>query len=328
MCLMRAITIPSPGGPDALRLAEVPDPVPAAGEVLIATAAAGVNRADLMQRQGFYPPPPGASPYPGLECAGRIAALGDGVDGWQVGDEVCALLSGGGYAELVVVPAGQLLPLPNGTTVTEAASLPEVACTVYSNVVQLSGLAAGETLLVHGGASGIGTFAIQLGVALGARVACTAGSRVKLDRCRELGAELAIPYRDEDFVKAITAFTDGRGADVILDIIGAAYLERNLAALAPGGRLAIIGLQGGAKTQVDLSAMLRKRATVRATTLRARPTHEKAAVVAGVNEVVWPMVSNGQIRPVIDTVLPLAQAAEAHKLMEADTHVGKILLAT
>jgi putative PIG3 family NAD(P)H quinone oxidoreductase len=328
MWRMRAITIPSPGGPEALVLTEVADPIPAEGEVLIATAAAGVNRADLLQRQGFYPPPPGAPPYPGLECAGRIAALGDGVDGWQVGDEVCALLAGGGYAELVAVPAGQLLPLPGRTTVTEAASLPEVACTVYSNVVQLSGLAAGETLLVHGGGSGIGTFAIQLGVALGARVACTAGSAIKLDRCRELGADLAIPYRDEDFCEAIMRFTDGRGADVVLDIIGAAYLERNLAVLATGGRLAIIGLQGGAKAEVDLSVMLRKRATVRATTLRARPAHEKAAIVAGVNDVVWPLVSDGQIRPVIDTILPLAQAAEAHKLMEADTHVGKILLAT
>jgi putative PIG3 family NAD(P)H quinone oxidoreductase len=328
MWRMRAITIPAPGGPEALRLTEVADPVPAAGEVLIATAAAGVNRADLMQRQGFYPPPPGAPLYPGLECAGRIAALGDGVDGWQVGDEVCALLAGGGYAELVAVPAGQVLPLPGRTTTTEAASLPEVACTVYSNVVDLSGLTAGETLLVHGGASGIGTFAIQLGVALGARVACTAGSRVKLDRCRELGADLAIPYRDEDFVEAVMTFTEGRGADVILDIIGAAYLERNLAALATGGRLAIIGLQGGAKTDIDLGALLRRRTTIRATTLRARPTQEKAAIVAGVNEVVWPLVNEGLIRPVIDTIFPLAEAAEAHKLMEADTHVGKILLAT
>ncbi len=325
---MRAITIESPGGPEMLRLTDVTDPVPAAGEVVIANVAAGVNRADLMQRQGFYPPPPGAPPYPGLECAGRVIALGDGVVGWQVGDEVCALLAGGGYAEQVAIPAGQVLPLPSGTTVTQAASLPEVACTVYSNVVQLAGLTRGETLLVHGGASGIGTFAIQLGVALGARVACTAGSPAKLDRCRELGAELAIPYRDEDFVEAIDRFTDGQGADVILDIMGASYLQRNLAALAINGRLAIIGLQGGAKTEVDLSLMLRKRATVRATTLRARPTHEKAAIVAGVNEIVWPLVSDGQIRPVIDTIFPLAQAADAHKLMEADTHVGKILLAT
>jgi putative PIG3 family NAD(P)H quinone oxidoreductase len=325
---MRAITIESPGGPEVLRVTEVADPVPAAGEVLITTAAAGVNRADLMQRRGFYPPPPGAPPYPGLECAGQITALGDGVDGWKVGDQVCALLAGGGYAEQVAVPAGQVLPLPGATTVTEAASLPEVACTVYSNVVQLSGLAAGETLLVHGGASGIGTFAIQLGLALGARVACTAGSRRKLDRCRELGAELAIPYRDDDFVEAVRGFTDGRGADVILDIMGASYLQRNMAALAIGGRLAIIGLQGGAKADIDLGAMLSKRATVRATTLRARPTPEKAAIVAGVTESVWPLVSSGQIRPVIDSIWPLAQVAEAHKLMEADTHVGKILLVT
>ena len=327
-CRMRAITIPSPGGPESLAIAEVPDPVPAADEVVIAVAAAGVNRADIMQRQGFYPPPPGAPPYPGLECAGRIAALGDNVSGWLIGDEVCALLAGGGYAEQVAVPAGQVLPLPGGVAVTDSASLPEAACTVYSNVVQLSGLSAGETFLVHGGASGIGTFAIQLGVALGARVTCTAGTPAKLDRCRELGAELAIGYRDEDFVDAIMAFTDGRGADVILDIMGASYLQRNIAALATGGRLAIIGLQGGAKAEIDLSAMHRKRATVRATTLRARPTQEKAAIVAAVKEAVWPLVSGAQIRPVIDTVLPLDQAPQAHRLMEANKNVGKILLTT
>ncbi len=325
---MRAITIVSPGGPDSLRLAEVPDPVPAAGEVVIAVAAAGLNRADLLQRQGFYPPPPGAPPYPGLECSGRIIALGDGVTGWRVGDEVCALLSGGGYAEQVAVPAVQVLPVPEGTTVTQAAALPEVACTVHSNVVHLAGLAAGETLLVHGGASGIGTFAIQLGRALGAKVACTAGSRPKLDRCRELGADLAISYRDEDFVAAIERFTGGRGADVILDIMGASYLQRNVAALAIGGRLAVIGLQGGTKAELDMNALLRKRATIRATTLRARPTHEKGAIVAAVREMVWPLIAAGQIRPVIHATLPLAEAAEAHKIMEADTHVGKILLVT
>lgn len=325
---MRAVTIPSPGGPDSLLVAEVPDPVPAAGDVVIAIAAAGVNRADVMQRLGFYPPPPGAPPYPGLECAGRISALGEGVSGWRVGDEVCALLAGGGYAEQVAVPTGQVLPLPAGVTVADSASLPEVACTVYSNVVQLSGLSEGETFLVHGGASGIGTFAIQLGVALGARVACTAGSEAKLARCRELGADLAIGYRDQDFVEAIMTFTGGRGADVILDIMGAVYMQRNLAALATGGRLAIIGLQGGTKAEIDLGAMLRKRATVRATTLRARPAPEKAAIVTAVREAVWPLVRDGQIRPVIDTILPLEQAAEAHKLMEASNHVGKILLAT
>jgi putative PIG3 family NAD(P)H quinone oxidoreductase len=328
MSRMRAITIVSPGGPESLRIAEVPDPVPAAGEVVIAVAAAGLNRADLLQRQGFYPPPPGAPPYPGLECSGRIIALGDEVIGWHVGDEVCALLSGGGYAEQVAVPAVQVLPVPEGTTVTQAAALPEVACTVHSNVVELAGLVAGETLLVHGGASGIGTFAIQLGRALGAKVACTAGTPAKLDRCRELGADLAISYRDEDFVAAIDQFTAGRGADVILDIMGASYLQRNVAALAIGGRLAVIGLQGGTKAELDMNALLRKRATIRATTLRARPTDEKGAIVAAVREMVWPLITEGQIHPVIHAALPLEEAAEAHNIMEADTHVGKILLVT
>ena len=325
---MRAITIESPGGPEVLALTEVPDPVPAPGEVLIAVTAAGLNRADLLQRQGFYPPPPGAPPYPGLECSGRIIAVGEGVTQWKVGGEVCALLSGGGYAEQVAVPAVQVLPVPAGTTVTQSAALPEVACTVYSNVVHLAGLTEGETLLVHGGASGIGTFAIQLARALGARVACTAGSQAKLERCRELGADLAIPYRDEDFVPAINQFTDGHGADVILDIMGASYLQRNVAALAVGGRLAVIGLQGGTKAELDMNALLRKRATIRATTLRARPTDQKGAIVAAVREVVWPLIGAGQIHPVIHTTLPLAEAAEAHKIMEADTHVGKILLVT
>ena len=325
---MRAITIVSPGGPESLRITEVPDPTPASGEVLIAVAAAGLNRADLLQRQGFYPPPPGAPPYPGLECSGRIIAVGDGVTSWKVGDEVCALLAGGGYAEQVAVPAVQVLPVPDGVTVTQAAAFPEVACTVYSNVVQLARLTAGETLLVHGGASGIGTFAIQLGRALGARVACTAGTAAKLDRCLELGADLAISYRDEDFVTAVQAFTAGRGADVILDIMGASYLQRNVAALATGGRLAVIGMQGGAKAELDLNALLRKRATVSATTLRARPTDEKGAIVAAVREVVWPMFAHGHFRPVIHVMLPLAEASEAHKIMEADTHVGKILLVT
>ncbi len=323
---MRAITITSPGGPEVLQIAEVPDPVPAEGEVLIDVAAAGLNRADLLQRQGMYPPPPGAPEYPGLECAGTIAALGAGVTGWQVGDQVCALLSGGGYAERVAVPAGQVLPVPAGLSVTEAAALPEVACTVYSNVVQVAGLRAGETLLVHGGASGIGTLAIQLGKALGAQVACTAGSRAKLDRCRELGADLAIGYRDTDFVAAVSEFTGGRGADVILDIMGAAYLDRNVAALAQDGRLVIIGLQGGTRAEIDLNAMLRKRASLHATSLRSRPVDQKAAIVAGVRDVVWPLVSAGRIRPVIDATVPLAEAARAHAMLEDGQHVGKILL--
>jgi putative PIG3 family NAD(P)H quinone oxidoreductase len=325
---MRAVVITEPGGPDVMKVAEVPDPAPGPGEVLVDIVAAGVNRADIMQRQGFYPPPPGAPPYPGLECSGRIAALGEGTAGWNVGDEVCALLGGGGYAEQVAVPAGQLLPVPGGVSLTDAAGLPEVACTVHANVFQQAGLQPGETLLVHGGASGIGTMAIQLARARGARVACTAGTPAKLERCRELGADLAINYTDGDFVDAVRGFTGGNGADVILDIIGAAYLERNLAALATGGRLAVIGLQGGGRAELDLGLLLMKRARVQASSLRARPAAEKAAVVSAVGENVWPLISAGWIRPVIDRVLPLAEAPEAHRLIEAGAHVGKVLLAT
>jgi putative PIG3 family NAD(P)H quinone oxidoreductase len=323
---MRAVVVSQPGGPEVLNLEEVPDPAPAAGEVLVGIAAAGVNRADLMQREGFYPPPPGAPPYPGLECAGRITAVGDGVTGLRPGDEVCALLAGGGYAEQVAVPAVQVLPVPAGLSVTEAAALPEVACTVYANVFLTAGLQPGETLLVHGGASGIGTMAIQLARALGARVACTAGSAAKLRRCRELGAELAIDYTSEDFVAAVRDFTGGAGADVILDIMGAVYLQRNVAALALGGRLAVIGLQGGATAELDLGLMLRRRLTVHAASLRARPVAEKAVVVAGVRDVVWPLVQSGQVKPVIDSIIPLAEAGRAHQLMDAGQHIGKILL--
>jgi putative PIG3 family NAD(P)H quinone oxidoreductase len=311
-----------------LNLEEVPDPAPAAGEVVVGIASAGVNRADLMQRQGLYPPPPGAPPYPGLECAGQITAVGDGVTDLRPGDEVCALLAGGGYAEQVAVPAVQVLPVPAGLTVAEAAALPEVACTVYANVFMTAGLQPGETLLVHGGASGIGTMAIQLAHALGARVACTAGSDAKLRRCRQLGAELAIDYTSEDFVAAVRDFTGGSGADVILDIMGGAYLQRNIAALAIGGRLVVIGLQGGATAELDLGTMLRRRLTVHAASLRARPVAEKAVVVAGVRDVVWPLILSGQVKPVIDTIVPLAEAARAHRLMEAGQHIGKILLAT
>jgi putative PIG3 family NAD(P)H quinone oxidoreductase len=324
---MRAVVITEPGGPDVLKVAEVPDPVPGPGEVLVEIVAAGVNRADVMQRQGRYPPPPGAPPYPGLECSGRIAALSDGTTDWNVGDEVCALLGGGGYAEQVAVPTGQLLPLPGGVTLADAAGLPEVACTVYANVFQQARLQPGETLLVHGGASGIGTMAIQLARATGARVACTASTPAKLERCRELGADLAIDYTDVDFVDAVRGFTDGNGADVILDIIGAAYLERNVAALATGGRLAVIGLQGGSRAELDLGMLLMKRARVQASSLRARPLAEKAAIVSAVGENVWPLISDGWVRPVIDRVLPLAEAPEAHRLIEAGAHVGKILLA-
>ncbi|UJB42885.1 NAD(P)H-quinone oxidoreductase [Streptomyces sp. A1-5] len=323
---MRAITIPEPGGPEALVWAEVPDPQPAEGEVLIEVAASAVNRADLLQRQGFYDPPPGASPYPGLECAGRIAAVGPGVHGWAVGDEVCALLAGGGYAEKVAVPAGQVLPLPAGVDLVTAASLPEVACTVWSNVFMIAHLRPGETLLVHGGASGIGTMAIQLAKAVGARVAVTAGGPEKLARCAELGADILIDYREQDFVQEIRKATDGKGADVILDIIGAKYLQRNVKALAVAGRLAIIGLQGGVKAELNLAALISKRAAITGTGLRARPVSEKSAIVAAVREHVWPLIGNGQVRPIVDRILPMAEAAEAHRVVDASSHFGKVVL--
>jgi putative PIG3 family NAD(P)H quinone oxidoreductase len=325
---MRAVVSTEPGGPDVLRVADVPDPVPAAGEVVIRVAAAGVNRADLAQREGSYPPPPGAPPYLGLEVSGQIAAVGDGVTGWRPGDAACALLAGGGYAELVAVPAGQLLPIPDGISVVDAAALPEVACTVWANVFMRAALAPGETLLVHGGASGIGTMAIQLGHALGATVACTAGSAAKLERCRELGADLCVSYRDEDFVAALEAFTGGHGADVILDIVGAAYLARNVAALAAGGRLVIIGMQGGGPAaELDVGQLIRKRASVAGSTLRARPAAEKAAVVAAVRDQVWPLIAAGRVGPVIDRILSLDDVAAAHRLVDAGGHVGKVLLA-
>ena len=323
---MHAVVITEPGAPDVLRWLEVPNPVPGPGEVVIDVVASGVNRADLMQREGRYPPPPGAPPYPGLECSGRVRSVGAGVTGWRPGDEVCALLAGGGYAEQVVVPAGQLLPVPARVDMTDAAAFPETACTVYANVFQLAGLTSGETLLVHGGSSGIGTMAIQLGHAFGARVACTAGSPEKLARCRELGADVAINYRDEDFVAALLGATGGAGADVILDIMGASYLARNLAALATGGRLVIIGRQGGSRAEIDLGVLQGKRASVHATTLRARPANEKAAVVAAVHDHVWPLIDAGKVAAVIDRKLPISQAAQAHRALAASEHIGKIVL--
>jgi putative PIG3 family NAD(P)H quinone oxidoreductase len=323
---MQAITIPEPGGPDALVWATVPDPEPGPDEVVLAVAASAVNRADLLQRQGFYPPPPGAPPYPGLECAGAVVARGEGVEGWAVGDEVCALLAGGGYAEQVAVPAGQLLPKPANLSLVEAAALPEVVCTVWSNVFMLAGLRPGETFLVHGGAGGIGTMAIQLAKRMRARVATTAGSAEKLQRCRELGADIAISYRDEDFVARIKAETGGRGVDVILDNMGAKYLGRNVDALATSGRLVVIGLQGGAKGELDLGKLLAKRAAVLATTLRSRPVEEKAAIVASVREHVWPLIESGAVRPIIDRTMPMPNAADAHRAIESGEHVGKVLL--
>ena len=321
---MKAVTLPSYGGPESLVLAEVPDPVAGPGEVLVDVTASAVNRADLLQRMGFYHPPPGASPYPGLECSGRICALGEGVTGWRVGDEVCALLSGGGYAEKVAIPAAQLLPVPVGVSLTDAAALPEVACTVWSNVFSLAALQPGEVLLVHGGTSGIGTMALQLAHRHGSRVFCTVGSPVKAARALELGAERAVLYKDEDFVAVVRE--EAGGADVVLDNMGAKYLSRNVDVLSTGGRLVVIGLQGGAKAELDLGALLVKRAAVHATSLRFRPAAEKAAIVAGVLAAVWPAIEAGEVRPVVDRVLPLAEVAQAHRLLEASTHVGKVVL--
>ncbi|MEU1245716.1 NAD(P)H-quinone oxidoreductase [Micromonospora arida] len=321
---MRAITIPQPGGPDALVWAEVPDPEPGPGEVIVDVRASGVNRADLLQRQGHYPPPPGAPAYPGLECSGVITEVGAEVAGWAVGQQVCALLAGGGYAERVAVPAGQLLPLPACDPV-DAAALPEVACTVWSNLVQVARLGAGDTLLVHGGGSGIGTFAVQLGAALGVTVLTTAREG-KHARLRELGAAHLIDYREQDFVEEVRRVTDGRGVDVILDIMGGSYLGRNVSALATGGRLVVIGMQGGRKAELDLGALMTKRASVTATSLRSRPLAEKAEIVQGVRDEVWPLVEAGRIRPIVDRRLPMTEAAQAHRLVESNDHFGKVLL--
>ena len=323
---MHAITIEQPGGPEALVWADVPDPVAGEGEVIVAVAASAVNRADVLQRQGFYDPQPGASPHPGLECSGRITAVGPGVAGWSVGDEVCALLAGGGYAERVAVPAGQLLPVPAGIDLVTAAALPEVVATVWSNVFMVAGLRPGETLLVHGGSSGIGTMAIQLGKAVGARVAVTAGGKEKLARCAELGADILIDYREQDFVEELRSATGGAGADVILDIMGAKYLARNLDALAVNGRLAVIGMQGGVKAELNLGTLLAKRAAITATSLRTRPLEEKAAIIAAVREHVWPLVAAGRVRPVVHATFPMAEASEAHRVLESSAHVGKLLL--
>ncbi len=323
---MKAILCSEPGGPEVLTWTDVPDPVAGPGEVLVDVVAAAVNRADLMQRRGFYAPPPGTTEVPGLECSGRVAALGEGVTGWSVGDEVCALLTGGGYAERVAVPAGQLLPVPAGLDLEAAAGLPETVCTVWSNVYMTARLRPGEHLLVHGGAGGIGTTAIQLGKAFGASVLVTVGSAAKAKRCLELGADAAIDYKTEDFVARVAELTEGRGVDVILDNMGAKYLDRNLDALAVNGRLANIGLQGGNRAELDFGKLMAKRAAVISTTLRARPAAEKAAIVAAVREHAWPLVADGTLRPIVDRRIPLSEAAEAHRVVEASDHVGKVLL--
>ena len=323
---MKAIQITEPGGPEVLAWTDAPDPVPGVGEVLIEVAASAVNRADLLQRAGFYPPPAGASEIPGLECSGRIAALGDGVSDWNVGDEVCALLAGGGYAERVAVPAGQVLPVPKGVDLVTAAGLPEAVCTVWSNVFMGAALQPRETLLVHGGTGGIGTAAIQLAKALGARVVATAGSPEKVARCRDLGADAAINYRTEDFVDRVGEITAGHGADVILDNMGASYLSRNVEALAVNGRLVIIGFQGGVRGELDLGRLMAKRAAILSTGLRARPVAEKSAIVASVREHVWPLTESGTLTVVADQRFPMSEAAAAHRLVESSGHVGKVLL--
>lgn len=325
---MRAVFAREPGPPDVLEIRDVPDPAPEPDEAVVDVVATAVNRADLMQRQGHYPPPPGASDILGLECSGVVSAVGSDVTRWQVGDRVCALLSSGGYADKVAVPEGQLLAVPADLDLVDAAALPEVVATVWSNVFMTAALQPGEVLLVHGGGGGIGTMAIQLAHALGARVATTVGSPEKADVCRGLGADLVVNYREQDFVDEVRAFTDGAGANVILDNMGAKYLARNVDALAVEGRLVVIGLQGGTKGELDLGALMRKRAAVVATTLRARPKESKAAIVASVAEHAWPLVVDGTVRPIIHARLPLDQAAEAHELMESSTNVGKVVLTT
>jgi putative PIG3 family NAD(P)H quinone oxidoreductase len=322
---MRAIVAGSEG---RLTWQEIPDVTPGSGELLLKVASAGVNRADLLQAAGKYPPPPGASDIIGLEVSGTVARVGAGVTGWSEGQPACALLAGGGYAEYVAVPAGQVMPVPASVDLHEAAGLPEVACTVWSNLVMTAGLTEGQLVLVHGGASGIGTHAIQIARALGCRIAVTAGSRNKLDLCAELGAEVTINYRDEDFVERVRAESDG-GADVILDIMGAAYLDRNVDALGPDGRLIIIGMQGGVKGELNIGKLLGKRAGVIATALRSRPVSgrsSKSAIVEQVVANVWPMIENGQVRPIIGAEFPIDKAKAAHDLLESGEVSGKILL--
>lgn len=305
--------------------AEVPEPILAPGEVLIDVAATAVNRADVLQRQGFYPPPPGASDILGLECSGTVTAVADDVTSVAVGDQVCALLTGGGYAEKVAVPAGRVMTLPPGIDLVTAASIPEVACTVWSNLINVARVQPGELVLIHGGSGGIGTHAIQVCKALGVTVAVTAGSTEKLARCAELGAEICINYRDQDFVEVLKEA--GRGADVILDNMGAKYLERNVSALAPDGRIVIIGMQGGIKAELNLAALLGKRGAIHATSLRGRPLDQKAAICAEVAANVWPMFEAGSVVPIVDTVMPITEVAAAHQRMQDSTHIGKIILA-
>ncbi len=323
---MRAVEITRPGGPEVLSPTTRPVPLPAAGEVLIKVAVAGVNRPDIVQRQGLYPPPPGASDLPGLEVSGTIAALGAGVTGWQVGDRVCALLGGGGYADYATAPVGQVLPVPDGLDMVQAAALPETVFTVWTNVVERAGLVAGESFLVHGGTSGIGTIAIQVAKARGAIVFATAGGEEKVAACRDLGADHAIDYKTQDFVAVVKAATDKRGVDVVLDMVGGDYLPRNIDCLAVEGRHVSIAFLRGPKVELNLAPIMLKRLTLTGSTLRARSTAQKAALAATVREKVWPLVAAGKVRPVIAATFPLEAAADAHRLMESSTHIGKIML--
>lgn len=323
---MHAITISEPGGPEVMSWQKVPDPTPGAGEVIVDVVATAVNRADLLQREGHYAPPPGASPILGLECSGTISSVGAAIGLDRIGEKVTALLSGGGYAQKVAVPIGQIMSVPQGIGLIEAAALPEVACTVWSNLDMTANISEGEWLLIHGGGSGIGTAAIQIGRALGARVAVTAGSAEKLQRCAHLGADVMINYREQDFVEVMMDATGGRGVNVILDNMGAAYLDRNVTALARDGRLLVIGLQGGAKAELNINALLRKNASVHATSLRGRPESEKAAICSQVERNVWPWVHAGIVRPIIDRVLPLKDAAYAHQLLADGQVTGKVVL--
>ena len=323
---MHAITYAEPGGPEVLQWTSVPDPTPGPGEVIIDVAATAVNRADLLQRAGNYPPPPGASEILGLECSGTISSVGAAIGLDHIGEKVVALLSGGGYATKVAVPIGQIMTVPTGIGLVEAAALPEAACTVWSNLDMVANLSEGEWLLIHGGGSGIGTMAIQIGRALGARVAVTAGSKAKLDQCAALGAEVLINYNEQDFVEVMLDETGGRGANVILDNMGAAYLERNVSALARDGRLVIVGMQAGIRAELDISVLLRKNASVNATSLRGRPESEKAAICRQVERTVWPWIHSGVIRPVIDRILPLKDAAYAHTVIADGGATGKVVL--
>jgi len=323
---MTVVEIAAPGGPEQLKTARRPVPAPAAGEVLVRIAAAGVNRPDVMQRQGRYPPPPGASDLPGLEIAGDIVALGAGVSELKVGDRVTALLPGGGYAEYAVAAAPLCLPVPEGLNMIEAAALPETFFTVWTNLFDRGGCKAGETVLIHGGTSGIGTTAIQLAVAWGARVFATAGTEAKARACERFGAARGIDYRTEDFVEVIRQETAGRGVDLILDMVGGSYLARNLEAAAVEGRLVIISLIGGARAEINLLTIMSKRLTLTGSTLRARTVEQKAAVAEAVHRNIWPLLSAGRVRPVIHATFPLAEASEAHRLMETSQHIGKIVL--